>query len=213
MRGDGENPQQSVPLWRKLVFGKGKYLFLRNFLLTVVVVTAVAILLFGVSGVWPPMVAVESGSMEPTLERGDLVFVVDTGRFDRPGSNNQGIVTTQRAAEKELEARYGSVVLYTVPGKTGSPVIHRAAIEVDRGENWYTDADPSAINAESCSELQHCPARYAGYITKGDNNQLYDQANGVAPVVKDSWVKGVAKKQVPYVGQVRLWILRLAKAV
>lgn len=52
--------------------------FARDALSTVAVVVAVGAVLFAVSGVWPPMVAVESGSMQPTLERGDLV--VEIGR-------------------------------------------------------------------------------------------------------------------------------------
>ena len=31
-------------------------------------------ILFGVSGAWPPLVAIESESMEPNLHQGDLVF-------------------------------------------------------------------------------------------------------------------------------------------
>ena len=33
-------------------------------------------ILFGVSGAWPPLVAIESESMEPNLHQGDLVFVL-----------------------------------------------------------------------------------------------------------------------------------------
>lgn len=40
----------------------------------------VAATLFAVSGVWPPMVAVESGSMAPSLRTGDLVVASATDR-------------------------------------------------------------------------------------------------------------------------------------
>ena len=39
------------------------------------IVFLVGAVLFAVAGVWPPVVAVESASMQPNLDRGDLVFV------------------------------------------------------------------------------------------------------------------------------------------
>lgn len=59
----------------------------RDIVSSVAIVAVIGLLLFTVSGVWPPLVAVESGSMEPNMERGDLIFVVDDDRFvgDEPG--------------------------------------------------------------------------------------------------------------------------------
>ncbi|MGM7319836.1 hypothetical protein, partial [Idiomarina sp. ST10R2A5] len=59
----------------------GSLVYLRDVLTSVLIVVAIGVLLFTISGVWPLMVAVESGSMEPNMERGDLVFIVDNGRF------------------------------------------------------------------------------------------------------------------------------------
>jgi|APHM01.1.fsa_nt_gi Signal peptidase I len=55
--------------------------FLRELVTSVGTVLLVGALLFAASGVWPPLVAVESGSMEPHMSKGDLVFVADNGRY------------------------------------------------------------------------------------------------------------------------------------
>jgi len=65
------------------------------------IIAVVGVFLFGITGAWPPMVAVESGSMEPALERGDLVFIADDGRFAGDGAvAGTGIVTDQSALER-----------------------------------------------------------------------------------------------------------------
>ena len=56
-----------------------------EFLQPVAAVALVGALLFAATGIWPPMVAVESGSMEPTLERGDLVVVSEPPRYGPDG--------------------------------------------------------------------------------------------------------------------------------
>src|SRR6056297_1555314 len=40
---------------------------------SVAIVAVVGLLLFAVSGLWPPLVAVESPSMEPNMHTGDLI--------------------------------------------------------------------------------------------------------------------------------------------
>ena len=219
---DSENPpekppmatadQEDEPFWKQLLTASdGPLLFVRELLLSLTIVAAIGIVLFAISGVWPPMVAVESNSMEPHISKYDLVFVTETGRFAPPDANQQGLVMAETGSRShESFGRRGSVIVYDVPGTLGSPIIHRARFRVERGENWFDEANPEAINAESCDELRHCPAEYAGYVTKGDNNREYDQANGIAPIVKPGWVEGVAQARVPYLGRLRLVLLGTA---
>ena len=54
---------------------------LREFLWVIIVVGAIAALLFAVSGTWPAVVTIESESMVPHMNVGDLVFVVSADRF------------------------------------------------------------------------------------------------------------------------------------
>lgn len=174
---------------------------------------ALAVLvLFGVvvasAGVWPPFVAVESGSMEPNLERGDLVLLTATERFAPATATDAGVVTLRRASGYHRLGKRGDVVVFDPPSRAASPVIHRARLHVERGENWYAEADSGAIPAsvDSCAELRHCPAPHAGYITKGDANDNYDQAVGRFTVVRDGWHQGKAQLAVPWVGHLRLLI-------
>jgi signal peptidase len=185
----------------------GALMWIREMLSSVAIVLVLGLLLFGVSGVWPPMVAVESGSMEPNMEVGDLVFVTDPGRFAPDAATNDiGVVTHEEgtAADYQTFGSYGSVVIYQPPGRTASPIIHRSMFRVEEGENWYDRADDRYHNADDCGELQHCPAPHGGFITLGDNNGAYDQANGLAAPVREDWVTGVARIRVPYLGYVRL---------
>ncbi|MFO8114077.1 MAG: S26 family signal peptidase [Halorubrum sp.] len=186
---------------------EGALMWIREMLSSVAIVLVIGLLLFGISGVWPPMVAVESGSMEPNMEVGDLVFVTEPGRLaPDAAANDIGVVTYEagRSADYRTFGSYGSVVIYRPPGRTASPIIHRAMFHVEEGENWYDRADDEYHNAAGCAELRHCPAPHSGFITLGDNNGAYDQANGLAAPVRAEWVTGVARVRVPYLGYVRL---------
>ncbi|SEO26445.1 signal peptidase, endoplasmic reticulum-type [Halogranum amylolyticum] len=181
--------------------------FLRDTLQTVLLVALLAGLLFAASGVWPPMVAVESGSMEPHMERGDLVVVTAPDRWTATATpRDSGVVTADRAGGYERFGAPGDVVVYVVPDRRGSPIIHRAHFYVRAGEDWYVRADPEALPAgvDDCTELLNCPAPHSGYVTKGDANAHYDQANGIAPPVKEEWVVSKGRFRVPLLGWVRL---------
>lgn len=185
----------------------GPLMWIREVLSSALIVLAIGLVLFAVSGVWPPMVAVESGSMEPNMEKGDLIFVTEPDRFAPDAAdNNVGVVTYAKGKEAGYTTfgSYGSVIVYHEPGRYGPPIIHRAHFYVEEGENWYDRADESHLRGESCEEIRNCPAPHDGFITKGDNNPQYDQVDGIAPPVQKSWVTGVARIRVPYLGWIRL---------
>ncbi|WP_417936016.1 S26 family signal peptidase [Haloarcula saliterrae] len=173
-------------------------------------VILVGLLLFTVSGVWPPLVAIESPSMDPHIEKGDLVFVMEEERF--AGENARRGVVTAAAAEESGYVRFeqpGDVIVYEPDGDTRrTPIIHRAMFYVENGTNWYNRADPDHIGgADNCGELANCPVENGGgFITKGDNNNQYDQV-GDSPIsepVKPRWVIGTAEYRVPLLGEIRL---------
>jgi signal peptidase len=202
-------------LWRTddewVVFG-------RELVKSVAVVALIGLVLFAVSGVWPPMVAVESGSMEPNLHRGDLVFVVEEHRFAGGSAvADTGVVTVERARESGYRqfGAHGDVLVFSPPARGGSPIIHRARLWVEAGENWVAAADPAFVGSSECGEtrsegLSTCPAPHDGFITKGDNNARYDQVQGIAPVVRPSWIRGRGVLRVPWLGHVRLLVSRLS---
>lgn len=206
--GDESPPEEAESLaYRFRHDREGALMWVRELLSSVAIVLVIGLILFGVSGVWPPMVAVESGSMEPNMEVGDLVFVTEPGRLAPDAADNDvGVVTYEdgRTADYRTFGSYGSVVIYRPPGRTASPIIHRAMFHVEEGENWYDRADDEYHSAAGCAELRHCPAPHDGFITLGDNNGAYDQANGLAAPVRAEWLTGVARVRVPYLGYVRL---------
>ncbi len=148
--------------------------------------TAAVFLLIGVAylfaGTWPMMVGVESGSMVPHIYKGDIIFL--------QGISRTTVTTHQVGADVNYTSfgEYGDVIVYRPNGDPKvTPIIHRAMYWVDAGEPM-----PNAK-----------PAPHAGFITKGDNNNGYDQPGLTAPI-KPDWIVGVARGRVPYLGHIRL---------
>ncbi|MFC6756698.1 MULTISPECIES: S26 family signal peptidase [Haloarcula] len=171
-------------------------------------VVLVGVLVLTVSGIWPPLVAIESGSMEPQMERGDMVFVMAEERFPGPGARD-GVVTAATAESSGYTrfGRPGDVIAFAPNGSDQrTPIIHRAMFYVEEDEKWYSRADPESIgDADNCEELANCPAPHAGFITKGDANGRYDQVQPTkSTVVRPRWVIGTAEVRVPGLGLVRL---------
>ena len=161
-----------------------------DILAPVLLVLLGAALLVAVLGTWPPLVAVETGSMEPSIERGDLVIVAGV---DGAGVAGDGGVD-------------GDVIVFTRPDDDGAPILHRVAFAVEAGEDWTRRGDPARIDGD-CDELRHCPAPHDGYVTYGDANDEYDQSAGIAPVVDPAWIDAKAVASVPYAGLLRLAVV------
>jgi signal peptidase len=216
--GDGTEDPSGVVGWLRWFWTTEETpaVYVRDVVTSVGAVLLVGLLLFAASGIWPPMVAVESSSMEPNMERGDLVFVMSEDRFVPDAApthddESTGVVPADRAAELDHAEfnRPGDVIVYERNGRSSAtPVIHRAMLWVEDGEDWYDRANPDAVgNADGCRALRYCPAPHAGFITKGDNdatNGQYDQVTGLSAPVKPAWVIGTAEFRVPYLGQIRL---------
>lgn len=182
--------------------------FVREVASSILLVLVIGLLLFAVSGVWPPMVAVESGSMAPHMQEGDLVFVIEEHRLAPSSATSETGVVTFSVAEQHEEYRkfgtFGDVIVYEPNGEDRTPVIHRARFWVDAGENWYDEANPRYLDGESCAAIPNCPAPHAGFITKGDHNHRYDQVRGISAPVRPTWVRGKAQVRIPWLGHVRL---------
>ena len=187
--------------------GPGGMMYVTDIVSSAGSVLLVGVLLFAVSGVWPPLVAIESPSMDPHIKEGDLVFVMEEERFSGPGDHD-GVVTAANDDSYRKFQQPGDVIVYEPDGNSRqTPIIHRAMLWVEEDENWYDRANENYIgSADNCEELTSCPADHAGFITKGDNNGRYDQV-GSSPIsepVKPGWVVGTAEIRVPLLGQVRL---------
>ncbi|MCU4802804.1 S26 family signal peptidase [Halobacteria archaeon HArc-gm2] len=201
--GTGASAGSSKPSWQ---------VYLADLASSVLSVGLVVLFLFAISGVWPPMVAVESESMEPNMAVGDLVFVMDEARFPGDGAHGETGVVTARTAADNGYATFdgpGDVVVFAPDGNDdATPVIHRAMFWVEDDENWYDEANPEFVgDAQSCAELRNCPAPHAGFVTKGDNartNPGYDQAQGMFEPVRPEWIVGTAEARLPWLGCLRL---------
>ncbi len=163
---------------------------LRDFLFVISVVAIFASVSHIALGLYAPMVAVESGSMIPHIQVGDIVFVESVDRTE--------IITYEIGKDTGYSSfgEYGDVILYKPYGKEGvTPIIHRAMYYVEKGEPVWAGGPP---------------APYAGYITKGDNtrtNTAFDQQGSISYLqpVKKEWVIGVARfYRVPVLGYVSL---------
>ena len=174
--------------------------FVRDIITILLLVAGIGIVLFGVSGTWPALVAVESGSMEPNLPTYSLVFVVDENRF--------GDWMTQDEAEAadthKVFNEYGDVIVYQPNGMKGvTPIIHRAITTVTKEE------------AQALGFTGY--AAHSGVITKGDNeitNPYPDQfgsfpSYGISRMepVKEEWIVGKAVFAIPLIGWVPLHII------
>lgn len=105
--------------------------FAREILWVVAVVAGIALILYLASGTWPAVVTIESESMVPHLNVGDLVFVVDADRY----GELQTWVTGRDTGYLKF-GDYGDVLIYSPNGAQGSlipglgsgvhPIIHRA---------------------------------------------------------------------------------------
>ncbi|WP_408960019.1 S26 family signal peptidase [Natrinema sp. 74] len=184
----------------------------RTVLTSLAIVAVVGLLLFGISGQFPVLVAVESGSMAPNMHTGDLVFVVEEGRFAGEGAvDGTGIVTLEQGRETGYRQfdKPGDVIVFRPNGDpTVTPVIHRARFWVEAGENWVrTKADSEYLNGATCADIASCPAPHDGFVTKGDANPAYDQlprSGAETTVVSPGWVTGKAMVRAPNIGDVRL---------
>jgi signal peptidase I len=161
---------------------------LRDIIVAFLVVAVILSIVYGYSGSVSPLVAVQSGSMEPNINIGDVVLIRGLDRVQ--------VVTYKDGAATNYKnfGNYGDVIVYRPNGDAhATPIIHRAMYWVKEGERLPNNQT----------------ATHAGYITKGDHNLDYDQPflYGGTPIVepvKPEWIIGVAKFSLPWIGNLRL---------
>jgi len=167
-----------------------------------VTVGAVVAVLLLVCGTWPAIVTIESESMVPHMNVGDLVLVVAGDRYGALQSLKEG-----NNSGYEKFGMPGDVIIYRPNGNTDlHPIIHRAMFWVDEGEEIVVTAG---------QRTGTYTAPHAGYITKGDNNPVVDQVGwsnyrnlgGPIEPVKKEWIIGKAMYSVPLIGYLPLNIV------
>lgn len=163
------------------------------------------IVVFSITGTWPPTVTVASGSMEPHVPEDSLVVLTEPGRYE----SAPAIDTYQDGTRSPIHG-HGDIISYTPTegefSSLGHPILHRAMFKVEEGQDWYelANADYIPPHVDSCAELTQCPSPESGYITKGDANEYYDQAMGGSGVVQEDEVNGQAIIVIKNVGYISL---------
>jgi len=113
----------------------------RDLLWVVCVVGGIALALWLICGTWPAVVTIESGSMIPHMNIGDLVVVVQKDRFGELQTWDDGV----KSGYKKF-GDYGDVIIYRPNGYTDMwaqvgllplsrqhPIIHRAMTWTEAG--------------------------------------------------------------------------------
>jgi signal peptidase len=149
----------------------------KDIIFVAIVVGTISLLSQIAVGLWTPMVAVESGSMVPNLNIGDIIIIQGISRTTAV-TYEEGEKTGYSAFNKP-----GDVILYRPYGKESmnlfdqlkmligispgqdkaTPIIHRALYRVKQGEPMW-QGGPAAP--------------FDGFITKGDHNDKIDQMAG-----------------------------------
>ncbi len=212
----------------------GHYTLFHDVLVAVLVVIIILSGVYAYTGIWPPVVVVESGSMQHSMDHSSL-GVIDTGDIVmvKKVHSKDDITTWAEGKNKDYKTygEYGDVIIYRKNGESGTPVIHRAIvyIRVNRtdpgsGGTYYFDVPEWGIYHNSTiryyiPELQlkinYTPQRgHDGFLTKGDNrvtNKKIDQEAGirdstgrVVEQVSLNWVVGVARGELPWFGLIKL---------
>ena len=131
---------------------KGAVLFIRDACVALLLVGTMLLAMYAYTGLWPPLVVIESNSMMHSEENTSYVGVIDTGDMvlvkdvDRVGDIEtyvEGFVSGHRTY-----GDFGDVLIYNSGGDSSStPIIHRAMLYLEEnGDGTYT-----------CEALQYLP--------------------------------------------------------
>lgn len=121
--------------------------------LGVVIFGFIAGVLFGVSGVWPPFVAVHSDSMTPQVQKGDLLVVTELGRYMRAVAesarswNGGGPLTTRprRVSANSLPISISNCWRLSIQasGAPSTSEVHRSISSAPQSLNDTPDGQPT----------------------------------------------------------------------
>ncbi len=182
-----------------------------------------------------PMVAIESGSMEHdnppppfgrlgTIDAGDMVLVQKV--FKQSDLVTYGTAKNANDTNSFFYGNWGDVIIYKPLGRTDvSQIIHRCMCWVDVDDNngklTYSIEEFNIHNVSLSiltSELHKNglipnypyifpePWTNSGYLTKGDHNNVIDQATDICPQpVKLEWISGKGRSEIPWVGTINLF--------
>jgi signal peptidase len=145
----------------------------RDLIWVIAVVGSIALLLFLICGTWPAVVTIESGSMIPHMNVGDLVIVVEKDRLGQLQTWDEG-----KKSGYQKFGDYGDVIIYRPNGVTDfwasygilplskqHPIIHRAITWVDAGQllPLYLNKDRGQVTPQEYIPLRTSNETVSGY--------------------------------------------------
>ena len=127
-------------------------LFLRDAGIALAFVVSILLAMYAYTGLWPPLVVVESDSMMHSEDNVSYVGVIDTGDLVLVKSvDSDSDVETYMdgyASGHRTYGDYGDVIIYNVNGnELGTPIIHRAIIYLE------ANADGNSFRSESLRDI------------------------------------------------------------
>ncbi len=239
--GESEDPDLSIAGVLRRFYDRhmkpqgedGHYSIVHDVVVAFIVVLIIVIAIYGYTRTWPPVVVVESGSMQHSSDQSSL-GVIDTGDIVmvKQVSSTNDITPWSIGKGKDYETygEYGDVIIYDKNGEGGTPVIHRAIVFLQHNEtvggthyfdvpewNIYHNRTIEYYIAELNLQINYTPQRgHDGYLTKGDNqmtNRRVDQQSGISDAngriveqVSIEWVIGVARGEIPWFGLIKLYV-------
>ncbi len=228
----------------------------KSMLIAPIIFVIILLSLFLYSGIWPPLVVIESKSMQHsedtsyigTIDTGDLVIVKQVTDSGQVVTYLEGMATGHRTY-----GEYGDVIIYFKSGLS-KPIIHRAICYLEYNQTgggfdipaladipssqWDVVGGPDVwwnqkgtieiydvgyadvtIKLDLSIMLDYFESRgiapHSGFITMGDNNWSpsstgpvgnYDQLSIVREPIKEEWVIGLARGEIPWFGLLKLYI-------
>lgn len=231
---------------------------LKGVIVALVVVVIILASMYAYTGRWPPLVVVESDSMQHSSDR-SYIGVIDTGDLVLVKNNApQTLVTCLQGQETGYQTygEHGDVIIYERYGNPAyKSVIHRAICRIEYNstgggfdipeladipaDQWKVQGSGQQVwwNLDGVVEIYDIGYKevtvqldlgamlkyfddrgrtpHSGFITMGDHNYavqggglvgLYDQLAICREPIRDDWVVGVARGEIPWFGLLKLWV-------
>lgn len=144
-----ELPPEREPFWRiKSKWLKSALLILKDVAIALLIVFIFFLVIWLYSGVWPPIVVVESSSMQHddyesfvgVIDTGDIVLVKRANSISEVKTYAQG-----KCSGHSTYGDYGDVIIYNELGGGDKPIIHRALLWLELNTTTNSSFDIPAL--------------------------------------------------------------------
>ena len=151
------------------------FLFLRDAAVAFALVASILLIMYAYTGLWPPLVVVESNSMMHSDDNTSYIGVIDTGDMVlvKDIDSEEDVITYLHGyvSGHRTYGDYGDVIVYKKMGlDDNTPIIHRAVLHLEINAPGY--------DSYRCEELRDLPEDKWS-LTAGDT---WDDITGVISI-------------------------------